>query len=139
MLEYEAPDWVVKLAFYHSTERDKERKCEVCRACFVSELPPPPSPPPSVSLSCCRHCCFLFVYSLFFIGVSRKRIPADMEYTHEMLPSLSAEELEKLRLVRPETFAVASQMQGMTPHSLVYLYNHVTRRCRVSFTGEMNE
>lgn len=59
------------------------------------------------------------------------RIPADIEYTHERLPSMSSEELEKLNLVRPETFAAASQMQGITPHSLVYLYNHVTRRSKV--------
>ena len=44
---------------------------------------------------------------------------------------MSSEELEKLNAVRPETFAAASQMQGMTPHSLVYLYNHVTTRSKV--------
>lgn len=59
------------------------------------------------------------------------RIPSDVEYTHEKLPSMSSEELEKLNAVRPETFAAASQIQGMTPHSLVYLYNHVTRRSKV--------
>lgn len=59
------------------------------------------------------------------------RIPSDVVYTHEKLPSMSSEELEKLNAVRPETFAAASQIQGMTPHSLVYLYNHVTRRSKV--------
>ena len=59
------------------------------------------------------------------------RIPADIEYTHDLLPSMSSEELEKLNTVRPETFAAASQMQGITPHSLVYLYNHVTRKSKV--------
>lgn len=59
------------------------------------------------------------------------RIPDDMEYTHDVLPSLSSEELEKLGRARPETFAAASQMQGITPHSLVYLYNHVTRKGKV--------
>ncbi|CAM9217661.1 unnamed protein product [Ectocarpus sp. 12 AP-2014] len=58
------------------------------------------------------------------------RIPADIQYTHDLLPSMSAEELEKLNTVRPETFAAASQMQGITPHSLVYLYNHVTRKSK---------
>ncbi|CAN0245644.1 unnamed protein product, partial [Discosporangium mesarthrocarpum] len=58
------------------------------------------------------------------------RIPPDMEYTHENLPSLSMEELEKLRAARPETFAAAGQLQGLTPHSLVYLYHHVSRRSK---------
>eukprot|EP00903_Cladosiphon_okamuranus_P013636 g12700.t1 len=58
------------------------------------------------------------------------KIPADIKYTHELLPSMSSEELEKLNTVRPETFAAASQMQGITPHSLVYLYNHVTRKSK---------
>ncbi|CAM9341719.1 unnamed protein product [Pylaiella littoralis] len=58
------------------------------------------------------------------------RIPTDIEYTHDILPSMSSEELEKLNSVRPETFAAASQMQGITPHSLVYLFNHVTRKSK---------
>ncbi|CAM9963331.1 unnamed protein product, partial [Sphacelaria rigidula] len=59
------------------------------------------------------------------------RIPVDLEYTHAELPSMSSEELEKLRAAKPETFAAASQLQGVTPHSLVYLYNHVTRKMKV--------
>ena len=58
------------------------------------------------------------------------RIPPDVEYSFKTLPIMSAEELEKLNTVRPNTFAEASQISGMTPQSLVYLYHHVTRRRR---------
>ncbi|KAG5176089.1 glucose inhibited division protein A-domain-containing protein [Tribonema minus] len=56
------------------------------------------------------------------------RIPADIQYTHEELPPVSAEELEKA--VRPTTFAAAGQISGLTPNSLVYLYHYVTKRGR---------
>lgn len=56
------------------------------------------------------------------------RIPPDIEYEHELFPTFSKEELEKLANVRPETFADASKISGVTPQSLVYLYHHVTRR-----------
>jgi len=58
------------------------------------------------------------------------RIPPDVVYDHENLPTLSIEELEKLATNRPSTFAEASQISGMTPQSLVYLYHHVQRRNR---------
>ena len=58
------------------------------------------------------------------------RIPPDVIYDHANLPTLSAEELEKLRAIRPNTFAEASQISGMTPESLVYIYNHVIRRSK---------
>jgi tRNA uridine 5-carboxymethylaminomethyl modification enzyme len=58
------------------------------------------------------------------------RIPPDVEYVHKYLPTLSIEELEKLSQIRPATFADASQISGMTPKSLIYLYHHVQRRNR---------
>ena len=58
------------------------------------------------------------------------RIPPDVIYDSTSLPTLSAEELEKLRAIRPSTFAEASQISGMTPQSLVYIYNHVMRRSK---------
>jgi tRNA uridine 5-carboxymethylaminomethyl modification enzyme len=58
------------------------------------------------------------------------RIPPDVVYDHDFLPTLSNEELEKLNLVRPNTFAEASQISGMTPQSLIYLYHRVKRRNR---------
>ena len=73
----------------------------------------------------------MFLFCIVVRPVCSSRIPSNIEYTHEKLPSMSSEELEKLNSVRPETFAAAAQIQGITPHSLVYLYNHVTRRTKV--------
>lgn len=56
------------------------------------------------------------------------RIPPDIVYDHASLPTLSSEELEKLSLTRPATFADASNISGITPQSLVYLYHHVQGR-----------
>lgn len=56
------------------------------------------------------------------------RIPPDVVYDRINLPTLSLEELEKLNAVRPASFAEASQISGMTPQSLVYLYHNVMRR-----------
>ncbi|KAJ8608393.1 hypothetical protein CTAYLR_008158 [Chrysophaeum taylorii] len=55
-------------------------------------------------------------------------LPPDLDYDPKALPALSAEELEKLRAHRPKTFADASNIAGITPASLVYLYNHVVTR-----------
>lgn len=58
------------------------------------------------------------------------RIPPDLVYSNAALPTLSNEELEKLDRLRPTTFAEASQISGLTPQSLVYLFHHVRRRNR---------
>lgn len=58
------------------------------------------------------------------------RIPADIIYSREFLPTFSAEELEKLQRIRPNTFSDAAAISGITPHSLVYLYHYVTGRSK---------
>ena len=55
------------------------------------------------------------------------RIPPFVDYDRKSLPTLSNEELEKLKAARPSTFADASQISGLTPQSLVYLYHYVQR------------
>lgn len=54
-------------------------------------------------------------------------IPREVEYTQETFPALSGEELEKLRLHRPETLHHASLIEGMTSAGLVYLHHFVKR------------
>jgi len=58
------------------------------------------------------------------------KIPFDIVYSQEQLPTFSSEELEKLNRYRPDTFHAASQISGITPNSLVYLYHHVIKRKR---------
>ena len=58
------------------------------------------------------------------------RIPPDLVYEHGNFPTFSKEELEKLQRLRPTTFAEASNISGVTPQSLVYLYHYVTGRNR---------
>jgi tRNA uridine 5-carboxymethylaminomethyl modification enzyme len=58
------------------------------------------------------------------------RIPPDVAYTSSNFPCLSNEELEKLDAVRPNTFADASQISGITPQSLIYLHHYVNDRIR---------
>ena len=55
------------------------------------------------------------------------KIPPNIIYDHAIMPTFSKEEIEKLDQFRPSTFAEASQIQGMTPQSLVYLYHHVMK------------
>ena len=59
-----------------------------------------------------------------------RRIPPDLVYAPETFPTFSKEELEKLARFQPTTFAEASQISGVTPQSLVYLYHYVTGRNR---------
>ena len=54
-------------------------------------------------------------------------LPPDIAYTKDIFPSFSSEELEKLRKHRPVTLHEASQIQGVTPHALIYLHSYVTR------------
>ena len=54
-------------------------------------------------------------------------IPNDITFNHETFPSFSSEELEKLRLFRPSTLHEAGQIQGITPHTLVYLQNYLSK------------
>lgn len=56
------------------------------------------------------------------------QFPVDLIYSPETFPAFSSEELEMLNKYRPQTLHEASQLQGLTPHSLVYLYSYITRR-----------
>mmetsp|Transcript_28977 Transcript_28977/g.44554 ORF Transcript_28977/g.44554 Transcript_28977/m.44554 type:complete len:787 (+) Transcript_28977:12-2372(+) len=58
------------------------------------------------------------------------RIPPDLIYDQTTLPTLSSEELEKLSAARPNTFAEASQISGITPQSLIYLHHYIRMRSR---------
>ncbi|KAL7552525.1 hypothetical protein ACHAWF_016425 [Thalassiosira exigua] len=55
------------------------------------------------------------------------RIPPNIVYDHAVMPTFSKEEIEKLNRFKPSTFAEASQISGLTPQSLVYLYHHVMK------------
>lgn len=56
------------------------------------------------------------------------KIPGDIIYSHDMFPTFSSEEIEKLNNIRPPNFAEASNISGLTPQTLVYLYNYVSKR-----------
>lgn len=55
------------------------------------------------------------------------KIPPNIIYNHSLMPTFSKEEIEKLDRYRPTSFAEASQISGLTPQSLVYLYHHVMK------------
>ena len=57
-------------------------------------------------------------------------LPPDIEYSRTQFPTMSNEELEKLNLVKPKTFAEASAISGMTPYSLVYLYHYIVKNSK---------
>lgn len=54
------------------------------------------------------------------------KIPPEIEYSRENFP-FATEELEKLRKFRPDTLHAASQLQGVTPHALIFLQNYIAR------------
>ena len=54
-------------------------------------------------------------------------IPRTIQYTSEAFPAFSAEDLEALNKAKPVTMHQASQLQGVTPHALVYLHHYITR------------
>uniref|UniRef100_A0A0G4H6N5 tRNA uridine 5-carboxymethylaminomethyl modification enzyme C-terminal subdomain domain-containing protein n=1 Tax=Chromera velia CCMP2878 TaxID=1169474 RepID=A0A0G4H6N5_9ALVE len=68
------------------------------------------------------------------MGVWRRnmgaKIPPTLSYTWENFPNLSAEEIEKLRTVRPSTFKEASEIPGVTPQSLMFLFQQVVKKNR---------
>ena len=54
-------------------------------------------------------------------------LPTDIQYTKDAFPSFSAEELERLSKSKPLTLHAASQLQGITPHTLIYLHTYISR------------
>ncbi|KAL3809469.1 hypothetical protein ACHAXA_007769 [Cyclostephanos tholiformis] len=55
------------------------------------------------------------------------RIPPNIIYDHARMPTFSKEEIKKLDRFRPTMFVETSQISGLTPQSLVYLYHHVMK------------
>jgi len=55
-------------------------------------------------------------------------LPRDLDY--ESLPSLSMEDQEKLSAARPQTFADASRIPGVTPSALIVLLKYVSKQRR---------
>mmetsp|Transcript_6344 Transcript_6344/g.9564 ORF Transcript_6344/g.9564 Transcript_6344/m.9564 type:complete len:679 (+) Transcript_6344:139-2175(+) len=58
-------------------------------------------------------------------------IPTNIEYTLQVFPGLSVEELEKLEKYRPDTLHDAGAIAGMTPAGLVYLHNQIRKSLRM--------
>lgn len=55
-------------------------------------------------------------------------IPEDVQYTQDLFPSFSGEEREQLNRFRPATLHAASQLQGITPGTVIYLQNYLYKR-----------
>lgn len=55
-------------------------------------------------------------------------IPSDLTYTQDLFPSFSNEEREVLNRFKPSTIHAASQLQGVTPGTVIYLQNYLFKR-----------
>jgi tRNA uridine 5-carboxymethylaminomethyl modification enzyme len=51
-----------------------------------------------------------------------------LEINHATFPSFSNEEIELFNRYRPETLSAASNIQGITPNTLVYLFNYIQKK-----------
>jgi tRNA uridine 5-carboxymethylaminomethyl modification enzyme len=56
------------------------------------------------------------------------KLPENIVYTREFFPSICNEELEILHRQRPITIHAAGQLQGITPHTLVFLQNYINKQ-----------
>jgi tRNA U34 5-carboxymethylaminomethyl modifying enzyme MnmG/GidA len=54
-------------------------------------------------------------------------LPVDMVYNNATFPSFSNEELELFNKFRPVTLHAASQIQGITPHAVLFLHNYMLK------------
>ncbi|MBW1807980.1 MAG: tRNA uridine-5-carboxymethylaminomethyl(34) synthesis enzyme MnmG [Deltaproteobacteria bacterium] len=61
--------------------------------------------------------------------MATRKIPAEIDY--HIIPSLSAELVEKLSEIQPETFAQAARIDGMTPAALMILSVWITKQSKV--------
>lgn len=67
------------------------------------------------------------------------KIPDDIVYSKTTFPSFSSEELEILNRYRPDTIHAASQLQGLTPHAIIYLQNHLLKGRRRRIPSSTSE
>ncbi|KAI8320289.1 putative MTO1 protein [Martensiomyces pterosporus] len=58
------------------------------------------------------------------------RLPADLDYSQ--IRVLSREEVDKLSLIRPDTFGAVKRIDGITPGGILALLRHVQRRSTAS-------
>eukprot|EP00929_Paragymnodinium_shiwhaense_P042230 TRINITY_DN21883_c0_g1_i2.p1 TRINITY_DN21883_c0_g1~~TRINITY_DN21883_c0_g1_i2.p1 ORF type:complete len:753 (+),score=90.86 TRINITY_DN21883_c0_g1_i2:148-2406(+) len=65
-----------------------------------------------------------------FRKVQSFTIPPDIVYSHEQLPELKKEELERLSAHRPSTIAEAGKLEGVSPNAVVVLHSYIQRRQR---------